>query len=151
MQLVDSRTPEVKALAKYIKSAMHSLVDTKINLQDAGNTLGSVSRSAGGDALDILISAPAGMGKTNFSQAIVRDMKHDVTHPEADKRPVLFIKSPSSSVRGGMIHLLLEALEDHSPNKGNLEEKLDRINHYIKRQNAAGLKEDAPHLQHQLK
>lgn len=134
MQLVDTRTPKVKALATKIKSDMSSLVVAHSSVQQARNTLHSLLQNDGNDAVGMLISAPAGMGKTNFSQAIVRNMNQGVTHNlEADKRPVLLIESPNSSVRGGMAHLLLKALGDLSP-KGNLEEKLDRIDNYIKRQ-----------------
>jgi len=135
MQLVDTRTPEVKALATKIKSAMSSLVVAHSSVQQARNTLHSLLQNDANDARGMLFSAPSGMGKTNFSLAIVRNMNQGVTHDlEADNRPVLLIESPNSSVRGGMAHLLLKALGDLSPNKGNLEEKLDRIDNYIKRQ-----------------
>lgn len=132
MKLRDTRTPEIIALAGDIKFEMSKLVIAHSKVVEANHELSCLLRNSQIDAVGMLLTGPAGMGKTNYSQAIVRYMTSNVTHTiEADKRPVILIESPDSSARGGMASQLLIALGDNNPYAGNLTLKIEKIANYL--------------------
>lgn len=135
MKLLDTRSPEIKAKSKSIKKRMWSLVVAHSKVLEARDMLRDLLRCDSEETEAMLISAPTGSGKTNFGKAVFRNLSEGIEHEaEADKRPVIIIKSPNSSNKGAMAYLLLKALGDVSPTKGSVDERLERIVNYLKLQ-----------------
>jgi hypothetical protein len=135
MQLLDNRPISVREKSLELKSKMSLLTVAHPHVVCAEQKLAKLLRKSPLDAEGLLITAPSGMGKTNFAKAVFRCLSAGVVNtPNADKRPVIFVDAPQLSSRGGLATELLIALDDKSPTKGVVNEKVHRIANYCRRQ-----------------